>query len=58
MKKVYLTVDTECHDIKKENIYVWGKKGDYEYGLKRIVDFAEVKSYGSGFIHRIIDEIE
>ncbi len=72
MNKIFLTVDTECHDIKKENQYIWGKKKDREYGIGRIlelgkqhdiavnffVDFAEERSYGRDYIQRIVDKIK
>lgn len=72
MKKIFLTVDTECHDIRKENQYIWGRKNGREYGIRRIlelgrqhqipinffVDFAEEKRYGRDFIERIVDTIK
>lgn len=72
MNKIFLTVDTECHDIRKENQYIWGKKNGREYGIGRIlelgkqyeipvnffVDFAEERRYGREYIQRIIDKIK
>lgn len=71
MNKIFLTVDTECHDIKKENQYIWGVKNDKEYGIGRIlelgvqyeipinffVDFAEEKRYGKDFLKKIVEKI-
>lgn len=71
MNKIFLTVDTECHDEKKENQYIWGNKNGKKYGIERIlelgkqysipvnffVDFAEEKRYGRDYIQRIIDKI-
>lgn len=68
MNKIFLTVDTECHDIKKENQYIWGRKNGKENGIRHIlelgkkyqipinffVDFPEEKRYGKDFIKRII----
>lgn len=72
MNNIFLTVDTECHDIKKENQYIWGNKNGREYGIGRIlelskqygipvnffVDFAEERRYGRKYIQRIIDKIK
>lgn len=71
MNTIFLTVDIECHDIRKENQYIWGKKNGKEYGIGRILelgkeykipinfflDFAEEKRYGREFIQRIVDKI-
>ncbi len=71
MNNIFLTVDTECHDIKKENLYIWGVKGKKKYGIERIlelgacynipinffVDFAEEKRYGKKFVQKIVDKI-
>ena len=71
MNRIFLTVDTECHDIRKENQYIWGRKNGKEYGIGRIlelgeqyrvpinffVDFAEGKRYGIDFIKRVVDKI-
>ena len=71
MNKIFLTVDTECHDMKKENQYIWGRKNGKEYGIGRIlelgeqyripinffVDFAEGKRYGMDFIKRVVKKI-
>ena len=72
MKKIFLTVDVECHDYDMQNQYLWGKKGDKEYGIKQIlelgkelnipinffVDFAECNRYGKEFIVKIVDLIK
>lgn len=72
MKRIYITVDTECHDINWQDRYIWGKtrKGEY-WGLDKIlslgkelkipinffVDVPEAKQYGDGFTSSIIDKI-
>jgi hypothetical protein len=72
MKKIFLTVDTECHDINLQNKYIWGKIGKEPYGLERIlilgkelnipinffVDITECKRYGVSFIKSICNMIE
>lgn len=72
MNRVFLTVDTECHDIKRENQYIWGKCRSGEYGIRYIlkiarelsipvnffVDFAEMDVYGKRYIKKIVDTIE
>ncbi len=71
MKRIYLTVDVECHDIERQNQYIWGKVGDEEYGIKKIldlgaelkipinffVDFPESEVYGHEFINKITELI-
>ena len=44
MKKIYLTVDLECHDICRKNQYIDGKCKNGEYGLKKMLaGFARLK---------------
>ena len=71
MKKIYLTVDTECHDIDKANQYIYGKKGNKEFGIVKILelgkkydvpvnfflDVGECRKYGREFISDIVDII-
>ena len=71
MKKIYLTVDTECHDIDKANQYIYGKKGNKEFGIVKILelgkkydvpvnfflDVGECRKYGRQFISDIVDII-
>ena len=68
MKKIFLTIDIECHDISKYDYYIDGKIGNENYGLRKIleickdngiilncfVDFAECHRYGDAFIEEII----
>lgn len=72
MKRIYITVDTECHDINWQDRYIWGKnrKGEL-WGLDKIlslakelnipinffVDVPEAKQYGEAFTRSIIDKI-
>ena len=35
MKKIYITVDTECHDVEQVNKYIWGKVKNQELNLKQ-----------------------
>lgn len=72
MKRIYLTIDIECHDINKRNQYIDGKTKNGYYGLKHILDLArelkipvncfldipEVKEYGDCYIREIISLIE
>lgn len=71
MKKIYLTVDTECHNIDKVNQYIYGKVGNKEYGIVKILELAkeykipvnffldvgESRKYGREFIKNIVDTI-
>lgn len=70
-KRIYLTIDVECHDINRRNQYIDGiyRKGDC--GLKHIldlskemnipvncfVDIPEVNKYGEGYMKGIIELI-
>lgn len=72
MKKLYITVDVECHDISLINNYIWGKVGDKEYGLRCIleqskkhdipinffVDLCEAKRYGNAYAEEIVEAIQ
>ncbi len=71
MKKIFLTVDTECHDINLVNQYIYGKKGEKEFGIVKILELAkeynvpvnffldvgENRKYGKEFIREIVDII-
>jgi hypothetical protein len=72
MKKIYLTVDVECHDISRRNQYIEGKyKGGY-CGLERIltnakelnipvnffVDMVEMYEYGEDYVRDVIGMIK
>ena len=72
MKRIFITVDTECHDINRQDRYIWGKtkKGEL-WGIDKIlsiandlgipinffVDVPEAKLYGDVFIQSIVDKI-
>ncbi len=72
MKRIYITVDTECHDINWQDRYIWGKnrKGEY-WGLDKIlalgkelnipinffVDIPEANRYGEEFTKTIVEKI-
>ncbi len=71
MNTIYLTVDVECHDISKKNLYIDGKVGDSFWGLSKIleigkeyeipinffVDVVECHEYGDNYIKEIVDLI-
>ncbi len=72
-KRIYITVDTECHDINNLDRYIWGETKDGErWGLEKIleegraigipinffVDIAEADRYGLDFVKGIIDVIQ
>ncbi len=71
MKKIFLTVDTECHDIDKVNQYIYGEKGNNKFGIVKILelgkkydvpvnfflDVGECRKYGRQFILDIVDVI-
>lgn len=71
-KKIYWTIDIECHDIKKRNLYIDGKlKNGENCGLEHILqlankfnipvncflDIPEALVYGDQYITDIIDLI-
>ncbi|WP_205666569.1 polysaccharide deacetylase family protein [Aminipila luticellarii] len=72
MKKVFLTVDVECHDIEHINRWITGKYKKEEYGLAKIlevaeklqipinffVDVPEMNRYGKEYIDDIINKIK
>lgn len=73
MRNIYITIDTECHDIGNSNSYIWGEVSKQRYyGIKLIlelakeegiplnffVDIAECKRYGVAFIKSITDMIQ
>lgn len=67
-KRIYLTVDTECHKIEEENRYLWGNTSNGVYGIEKIlllgkelnipinfmVDFPEASVYGKEHIQKIV----
>jgi hypothetical protein len=69
MKKIYLTVDTECHDFSKLNQYIYGRKGREVYGIEKILqictdldvpvnvflDVCECYRYGDKYTQDIVD---
>lgn len=72
MKRLYVTVDTECHDISRINQYIYGKDDNGEYhGLPMILklgrelnipinfilDVSECHRYGDKYIQEIVDLI-
>ena len=72
MKRIYLTIDTECHDIKKRNLYIDGNlpKGNcgLDFMLKLgkslgiplnfFVDVAEAREYEIAFVQEIVKTIK
>lgn len=72
MKKIFITVDTECHNITQVNKYIWGKVGKESYGINCILeqakrhqipinfffDMCESNRYGDDYSKRIIEEIQ
>lgn len=72
-KRLYITVDTECHNINNQDRYIWGETKDGErWGLGKIleegkslsipinffVDIAEVDRYGIDFVRGVVDTIQ
>ena len=41
MRRIYLTIDIECHDIKKRNLYIDGSTHDGSCGLEHILKLAK-----------------
>jgi len=71
-KRLFITVDTECHDINNQDRYIWGRTHDGEnWGLLKILeegkklnipinfflDVAEADRYGVEFVKGIADII-
>ena len=71
-KRIYLTVDTECHNIDKLNQYIPGKTKKGVYGLEKILqlgkelsvpinvflDIPECHAYGDEYIQQWIDLVK
>lgn len=71
MKNIYITIDTECHDINSENKYIWGKLKNDNCGIEYIAecgnrfgihlnfffDMCESYRYGEEYAENIIDVI-
>ncbi len=71
VKKIFLTVDTECHDIQKINRYIIGDTPGGNYGLEKILrlgkelsvpvnvflDIPECHSYGENYIKNLVSLI-
>lgn len=70
-RRIYLTIDIECHDIKKRNLYIDGKYKKDACGLEYILklakendipvncflDIPEMNEYGKRYIEELIDLI-
>ncbi len=70
-KRIYLTIDVECHDIRKRNQYIDGKTNNGNCGLQHILniakkmnipvncffDIVEAYEYGEDYINEIISLI-
>lgn len=70
--RVFITVDVECHELAKRNLYLEGKIGNEYWGLEKILqvgkeknvpinfflDVVECHEYGDEFIREIVDEIQ
>lgn len=71
MRHIYLTVDTECHDLQKANLYIYGKRRNEFWGIRKIlelakeekipvnffVDVGECKKYGELFVKELVETI-
>lgn len=71
-KHIYLTVDTECHDINKLNESIYGKTKRGEYGIEKIlqlgvelgipinvfIDIPECHRYGDEHIKKIVNLVK
>lgn len=71
-KRIYLTVDVECHDIKRRNQYIDGKCSKGKYGLEKILilgkkndipinfffDIVEMFEYGESYVLEIVSLIQ
>ena len=54
-KKIYITVDTECHDIKRKNEYIDGlTRGGYA-GLRKILDLAKENDIPINFFFDLVE---
>lgn len=70
-KQIFLTVDTECHDIDKLNLYIYGIKNGKPWGVEKIlqlaeeenipvnffVDVGEEKKYGAQMMEKLVNLI-
>lgn len=70
-KRIFLTVDVECHNLVKKNYYIDGLINNKCYGLKKILEvgkelnipinffynFSELHKYGEEYVREIISLI-
>ena len=71
-KKIYLTVDTECHNLEKLNHYITGKTKKGTFGLEKILelgkemnvpvnvflDIPECHAYGEKYMQDLVDLVK
>lgn len=71
MNKIFITVDVECHELAKRNLYLEGKIGNEYWGLEKILqigkeknvpinfflDVVECHAYGDEYVKEIVDQI-
>lgn len=71
MNKIFITVDVECHELSKRNLYLEGKIGNEYWGLEKILqlgkeknvpinfflDVVECHKYGDDFIKELVEKI-
>ena len=69
--RVFITVDVECHELAKRNLYLEGKIGNDCWGLEKILqigkeksvpinfflDVVECHAYGDDFVREIVNKI-
>ena len=72
VRKIYLTVDTECHDFQKLNRYITGDTPGGNYGLEKLLiigkelgvpvnvflDIPECHAYGEDYIRNLISLVK
>ena len=57
MKRIFLTVDVECHDYERQNEYLWGKTTEGVYGIEAILKVAANKNIPINFFVEIGESI-
>lgn len=55
MKRIFITVDVECHNISAENLYIYGRIGNKRFGIEGIMDIAERHNIPINFFVNVVE---
>ncbi len=54
-KKIYITVDVECHNLSEENLYIYGVIKGKKYGIEKIMDIGDKYNVPINFFVNIVE---